>query len=110
MNWSLIMAVALTLTFSTIGDVCAKLWGLTNDQKWIVIGLPVNFLTILMFMIVVRLGGLAIPTAVTLLLTIVINVSVGIAVFGEQVNVIQGIGLALGIVAIFLIVDLCRLI
>jgi drug/metabolite transporter (DMT)-like permease len=102
-EWQLIAAILGNLTCSTIGDICAKLWGLTNDHKWFYIGLPINIVTIATFMVIVRLGGLAITTTVVLVLTIVINVTLGYALFKERVDPIQWVGIIVGILTIPLI-------
>ncbi len=107
-NWALIGIVAVNLTFSTLGDICAKLWGLTNNQKWFYIGLPINLVTIAAFMVIVRLGSLAITTTIVLILTIIINVFLGFIIFGEKVAFGQWLGILLGLAAIPLILGILK--
>lgn len=107
-NWVLLGFVALNLTFSTIGDICAKLWGLSNGHKWFYIGLAVNLITIAAFMAIVRLGGLAIATSVVLILTIMINVFLGYIIFHEKVTPGQWFGVGLGLIAILLILEVFK--
>lgn len=102
-SWILVLVIALNLAFSTVGDICAKLWGETQGPHWLIIGLLVNLVTIFFFMLAIRLGTLATTTALVLLLTLLINATVGFLVFHERINPSQWAGMALGCVAIFLI-------
>ena len=105
-NWLLIGIIAVNLIFSTLGDICAKLWGITNHQKWLYIGLALNLVTILAFMGIVRTGGLAIAATIVLIITIIIGVMVGHFVFGESIFFIQWVGIVLGLIAIPLILGI----
>lgn len=107
-TWPIIAAVAVNLTFSTLGDICAKYWGMTNNQMWFYIGLPINIITIIAFMFIVKLGGLAIPTTIVLILTMVINVTFGYLMFKEQIHIGQWVGIVLGLSAILLILEVVK--
>ena|SRR5581483_6678886 len=107
-NWQIILAVVVNLTFSTLGDTSAKLWGLTSNQRWFYIGLPINLVTVIAFMFIVRLGGLAIPTTIVLILTILINVILGFLIFKETVSIEQFVGIGLAIVAIPLLLGISK--
>ncbi len=102
-NWLLIGVVALNLIFSTICDVFAKYWGITNNQNWLYAGLAINLLTVFFYMYSIRLGGLAITTSVILLITIAISVVLGFFFFHEQVSTSQWVGIGVGFLAIILI-------
>jgi|ERR1700733_1394138 drug/metabolite transporter (DMT)-like permease len=103
LDWILIGVVALNLFFSTICDVCAKYWGITNNWNWLYVGLALNIITIFFYMYSIRLGGLAITTSVILLITMAISVSLGFFFFHEQVHYSQWIGIGAGFLAIILI-------
>ncbi len=107
-NWALVGFVVANLTFSTLGDVCAELWGVSGLINWFYIGLGINLFTMVSFMLVIRTGGLAITSAVVLILTIILNVSIGAIVFKEPILLQQWLGIALGIFAIFLILNLFK--
>lgn len=100
---ALIASVVANLTFSTVGDICAELWRTTGSSNWFYVGFAVNLFTTLFFMVIIRLGGLAISTATVLIITILINVVVGSFIFGERINILQWIGIGLGVIAISLI-------
>lgn len=102
-SWLLIAVVALNLTFSTISDVCAKYWGITNNQSWLYVGMTVNLLTMFFYMYAIRLGGIAITSSVVLLITIAISVVIGFHFFNEPISVSQWVGIGLGFVAVVLI-------
>jgi len=108
MNPILVIFMLLNLTFSTIGDVCAKLWGTTNSQSWFYLGFAINTLTVLTFMTLIRIGGLAITTAVVLLLTVSINVVLGYFIFAERIEPTQWFGIGLGLIALCLILNVFR--
>jgi len=107
-NWLLILIVLLNLGFAITGDICAKLWGVTNLSKWFYIGLGINIFTMITFMTIIRLGGLAITTAIVLLLTILLNVLIGFLVFHEKIYPLQWCGIGLGLIAIMLLLNLFK--
>jgi len=109
MNWPLIAIAAINLTLSAAGDICAKLWGVTNSDKWFVIGLGINVLTIASFMGVIRYGSLSVAATFVLLLTIILNILIGVAIFGESVKTSQWFGIALGFVAVLFIAGVVKL-
>ena len=102
-NWSLVAVVILNLFFSTVCDVFAKYWSITNNHNWLVAGLALNFVTVFFYMDLIRLGGLAITTSIILLITIAISVSLGFFLFHEQVHVSQWIGIGTGLLSVVLI-------
>ncbi|MDB5204166.1 MAG: hypothetical protein JWP09_194 [Candidatus Taylorbacteria bacterium] len=102
-NWLLIGVITLNLTFSTISDIMAKFWGITNNQIWLYTGLGVNVLTMFFYMYSIRLGGLAITTSIILLITLAISVALGFLFFHEPISVSQWIGIGVGFLAIILI-------
>jgi drug/metabolite transporter (DMT)-like permease len=101
--WLLIGVVSLNLVFSTICDVLAKYWGITNNPKWFYAGLAMNILTVAFYMYAIRLGGLVVTTSVILLITIAISVLLGFLFFHERVAVSQWVGIGVGLVAVALI-------
>ena len=102
-NWLLVGVISLNLLFSTICDVFAKYWGITNNPNWLYAGLAINFLTVFFYMYAIRLGGLAITTSVILLITIAIGVGLGYFFFHEHISFSQWIGIGLGFIAVILI-------
>ena|ERR1700722_5578144 len=109
MNWPLVIVAIINLTLSTAGDVCAKLWGITNSNMWLAIGLGINIFTILSFMNVVRLGSLSIASTAVLVLTIILNVLIGVTIFHEGVKTSQWFGIALGLIAVLFIVGIIKI-
>jgi multidrug transporter EmrE-like cation transporter len=105
MNWITLTIVAINLAFSVVGDVCAKLWGTSNDYRWLVFGISANIITILAWMLIVKRDGLAIPTTIVLVITICLNVGLGFLVFDEKIHLEQWLGIGLGILSILLILD-----
>ncbi len=108
-NWPLIITVLVNLTFSALGDIAAKMWGITNNQKWFFIALPINIITIVAYTIIVRIGGLAVPTTIVLVLTILINVLLGFLLFKENILLEQWIGIALALASIPLLCGLFKI-
>src|SRR3990167_3972983 len=105
-NWTLLVVILINLTFSTLGDIFAKMWGITGQQKWLYIGLPINVVTIFFYMLIVKLGSLAIHTTIVLIITIIISVSLGFFMFGEKISFSQWLGIAVGLSGIPLIMGL----
>lgn len=108
-NWPIILIVLTNLTFSTLGDISAKFWGITNNYKWFYIGLAVNVITVIAWMMIVRFAGLAIPTTIVLILTIILNVSFGFLMFHEKINFGQWVGIGLGILSVLLILEVFKI-
>ena len=101
--WLLVGVVVLNLTFSTICDVFAKYWGLTNNFNWLYAGLAFDLLTSFFYMDSIRLGGLAIVPSIILLITLAISVLLGFFFFHEQIHFSQWIGIGTGFIAVLLI-------
>jgi drug/metabolite transporter (DMT)-like permease len=102
-NWSFITAALLNLFFSTLCDVLAKYWGITNNPTWLWVGLALNLPTVFFYMDSIRMGGLVITSSVILLITIAISVLIGFFFFHEQVHLSQWVGIATGLLSIVLI-------
>jgi len=108
-NWFVVEIVAVNLTFSILGDICAKLWGISTNIKWLYIGLIVNLITVFAWMVIVKTAGLAIPTTIVLILTIALNVILGFLLFHEKIHTGQWIGISLGLLSILLILEVIKL-
>jgi drug/metabolite transporter (DMT)-like permease len=102
-NWALITVVALNLTFSTVCDICAKYWGITDNPMWLYVGMALNLATVFFYMDAIRLGGLAIVSSMILLITIAISVVIGFFFFHEQIHITQWIGIVAGLCSVVLI-------
>jgi drug/metabolite transporter (DMT)-like permease len=105
--WLLIIVVLLNLSFSTLSDILAKYWGITNNNTFLIVGMVVNVFTTFFYMYAIRLGGLAITTSIMLLTTIGISVALGFFFFHEAVRPSQWVGIAIGFIAIVLISGVC---
>ncbi len=103
MNWTLIGFLAMNFVLSVTGDVMAKVWAVTDKMTYFYIGLGVNVFTMITFMLVVRSGGLSIGSNAALILTMLGNLAIGVLIFKEVVTPIQWVGVALGLVAAFLV-------
>jgi drug/metabolite transporter (DMT)-like permease len=110
MHPNLILAIlAVNLTFSTIGDTLAKVSGVTNNLYWFYLGLAVNVITVISFMTLIRLEGMAEVASIVLILTVLIDVFVGFHVFHEQIEPVQWVGIGTGILAVLLISNAYKL-
>jgi drug/metabolite transporter (DMT)-like permease len=107
-SWLLIGLLCLNLILATAGDTSAKLWAITPGHKWLWITLAISIFTTLTYMLVVRESGLAVGSTIMLLLTILSTCLIGFFVFQEQITGTQWIGIALGFVAIFFLLDIPR--
>lgn len=107
-QWLLIGAVVLNLIFSTTSDILAKYWGITDNLKYLFLGLAVNALTVFFYMAAIKYGTLAITMPIVLIITIIISVGVGHFFFHESMNLTQWVGIAVGIVAVALISGIVR--
>lgn len=99
--------LVFNLTVSTIGDVLAKLSG-TRGNDLFVLGLVFNIMAIASFMFLIRIGGLAISPSIVLLLTILIDVLFGLFMFHEEIEMLQWVGIGMGVMAIMLISNIYK--
>ena len=98
-----LVVLAVNLTFSTAGDIFAKMSGVTNSNNWFYLSLIFALVAAGTFELIVRTGGLAVPASVTLLLTVLFSVFFGAVVFREPIDAVQWLGIGMGFVAIILI-------
>jgi drug/metabolite transporter (DMT)-like permease len=101
----LYIAMLANLTFSTLGDWLAKMWGITNNNTYLYIALAVSLATSYFYFATVKYGGLTVGPSVVLILTMCISVAMGYLLFHEEVSHIQWAGIALGLVSVILILD-----
>ncbi len=101
----LITVMFLNLVFSTIMDVLAKYWNVTNNIIFFYLSMGASIFTMFFYICMIKYGSLTISTTVTLLLTIIISVSLGYFYFYEQVETVQWVGIFLSFVSILLMLN-----
>lgn len=108
LNWLFILFLGLNFILSTAGDTSAKLWAIHPGQKWLWITLVINTFTGITFMLVVRQSGLAVGSAIMLLLTMLSTLLIGYLIFKEHVAAGQWVGIALGLVAVLFLLNIFK--
>ena len=71
----LILVMFLNLSFSTMMDVFAKYWGITNDMKYFYYSLLASSFTMVFYILMIKYGSLTISAPIALLATMMISVS-----------------------------------
>lgn len=100
--------LAINLILATLGDIAAKIWAVNPTQKWFLISMGINIVTLITFMFVIREGGLAIGSSIALLLTMMALTCAGFFIFKEHISLEQWIGIGLGIFAVVLMLGLLK--
>ena len=95
--------LAVNLTLALTSDAFAKLWSVTHQALWFYLSLGLGIITVISFMLVVRLGGLSVGSTVALILTMIGNVLIGLFFFKETLLPMQWVGVMLGLVAVLLV-------
>ncbi len=108
-NWLFFIFLGLNFILSTTGDTTAKLWAIHPGQKWLWITLAINVFTSITFMLVIRESGLAIGSAIMLLLTMLSTLLIGYLIFKEHIANGQWVGIALGFIAVLFLLKIFRL-
>ena len=107
-NWLFFGFLALNFILSTTGDTTAKLWAIHPGQKWLWVTLAINIFTTLTFMLVIRQSGLAIGSAIMLLLTMLSTLLIGYLIFKEHIASGQWVGLVLAFVAVLFLLKILK--
>ncbi len=107
-SWVLIGFLALNLALSVTADAIAKVWAVTDRVVWMYAGLGVSVISMITFMFIVRHGGLGVGSSLALLLVMVGNVLIGFLFFKEAIAPEQWVGIALGFVAVVLLLNIFK--
>lgn len=102
----LIIVMFLNLTFSTIMDVLAKYWNVTNNILFFYLSMGASIFTMFFYICMIKYGSLTISSTITLLLTMIISVSIGYFYFHEVVKPIQWVGIFLSFISILLMLNI----
>jgi small multidrug resistance pump len=92
--------MAVYLTASTL----LRAYVDTSRLSWLLLALVLYTVGNLIMVRLMRETGMAVAISVTAVLQLVLAAAVGITVFGERPGTLQAAGLALGVVAVALIV------
>jgi drug/metabolite transporter (DMT)-like permease len=95
--------MGITLIFDILGDFMAKKWGMEN--KAIFLYLLIFFYSVsgVLWGLSLRYGELSKGTMIINLLNVFIMIIIGVVVFKEDLTLPNKIGIALGLVSIYLI-------
>jgi len=108
-NWLFLLFLGLNFILSTTGDTTAKLWAIHPGQKWLWVTLAINVFTSLSFMLVIRQSGLAVGSAIMLLLTMLSTLLIGYLIFKEHLTNGQWVGISLGFLAVLFLLNIIRI-
>ena len=106
---TLYLVMFFNLLFSTVGDYLAKMWGVTGLNTYLYVALAISLLTSFFYFATIKYSSLTVGPSVLLILTLIISVCMGYFWFNERVSSTQAVGIALGLVAIVLILDLIKI-
>jgi drug/metabolite transporter (DMT)-like permease len=87
------------------GDFLAKTWSVKNDWKYLAISLSFYVLGGLLYALLIKKSSLSIALTATPLFTIIIGLAFAYFYFGEKLNSTQYLGMALGFVALVLLLS-----
>lgn len=99
-----VVALAINQVFATVDSVLVKQWALTRSPLLLAAALAASIICFLSLAWVIRYVGLGLGSSLALISTILINTFIGIVFFHETLSLMQYGGIALGVIAISLIV------
>ena len=102
----LITVMILNLLFSTVMDVLAKYWNVTNNILFFYLSMGASIFTMFFYICVIKFGSLTISSTIILLSTMIISVSFGYFYFHEVVKPIQWAGIFLSFISILLMLNI----
>ncbi len=89
--------------FYASGDFLAKMWSLKNSSTWLTAALAIYFLGSLLFTLAVRKSSLSLAVATAPLAIALTGLIFGYFYFGERLSTVQYLGVALGFIALALL-------
>lgn len=89
--------------FYALGDFLGKMWSLKNSNVWIASALIIYFLGSVLFIFALKKGSLSLAVATAPLAIALIGLTFGYFYFGERLSTFQYFGVALGLVALMLL-------
>lgn len=95
--------ILLATFLEIIADILLKRWTIQSKNILFIIGLVIYFIGTLFWAFSLKYENLSSAISIFTILNLIVIVLVGILVFGEELSLINKIGIALGIVSIILI-------
>ncbi len=95
--------IAVAVTFEVAGDILLKQWTVLNRSAWFWFGVAVYGASTVAWAFSLRYELLARAVSVVTIVNLLAVVLVGVLVFGEQLSLVNKLGIALGVVSLVLI-------
>jgi len=109
MDWTLLSLLLLNFVLSTAADSFSKVWATHLTWRYSLIGIVLSIFVAISWMLVVRKAGLTAGGTTMLLLSMISTVLIGLFVFEEQITKGQGVGIALGFMAVLFLLGIVRI-
>lgn len=95
--------MVLTLAFDVLGDYAAKRWSLAPTNLMMAFVITAYAISGILWAISLKYGFLSKGTVLINVLNVMLMVGIGVAVFKESLTATNAIGIALGLLSIYLI-------
>lgn len=95
--------IAIAVIIEIIADILFKKWTLTNKTSFIVLGMILYATGTFFWAVSLKYELLSKAVIIFTLVNLIAIVAVGVLIFNEQLNTMNKIGIALGIISIFLL-------
>ena len=95
--------IAVAVLFEVAGDIFFKKWSVDNKSIFLYIGLLVYFIGTVFWAISLKYEYLSTAISFFTIFNLIVGVLVGVFFFKEDLSLVNKIGIAIGILSIFLI-------
>lgn len=95
--------IALAVAFEVVADVLFKKWAMENRGQLLAIGLALYFIGTVFWAISLRHDLLSRAVTVFTVVNLLAVVLAGVLIFGEQLTLLQKVGVGLGIISVLLL-------
>lgn len=100
---SFIGLIAIAVLFEVAGDIFFKKWSVDNKTVFLYVGLLVYFIGTIFWAISLKYEYLSVAISFFTIFNLIVGVLVGVFYFKEDLSMVNRIGIAIGILSIFLI-------
>jgi len=102
-DWGVIRLIAVAAACEVTGDLLLKYWAETNDIKLMAGGLATYLVSLVFFAFALKRGQLAVIVAFWVAIALVLMAVLGWLLFGEKLSPRNAAGIAMVLIALFLL-------
>jgi multidrug transporter EmrE-like cation transporter len=102
-DWVVIGLISVAAVCEVMGDLLLKYWAEGNDMRFMAGGLATYLVSLVFFALALKRGQLAVIVAFWVAIALVLMAVLGWLLFGEKLSPRNAAGIALVLIALFLL-------